>query len=123
MGGRRAGSLTSLVGSGGAVTPAKSRLTRAIKGQDPSEIATASVQLVLNSELGLGSIRLALKLVPYLQQNASELAQLSRPERDERIREAWSDVKRQANVVTSKEVDGAIIGAANAAFAKRGRNR
>jgi hypothetical protein len=119
MGGRRAGSLSNLVGSGRDVAAAKRRLSRAVTKEDPSAIAEASINLVEHSNVGIESLRLGLKLAPYVSENAAELATLSGTDREERIRAAWADIKRRENLQTPREVDSAVVNAAKAAFAKR----
>lgn len=120
MGGRRAGSLTKLVGKGGEVATAKGGLTRAVSTKDPDAIAEASVRLIAQSSVGLEALRYSLKLAPYISRNARRLAQLSREKRDEEIRKAWSSVKRANNLETSSELDNTVISAAHATFSKTG---
>ena len=123
MGGRRAASLTNLVGKGGKVTTAKGDLSRAVTKQDPGAIAHASARLITQSDVGLEALRYSLKLAPYISQNARRLAQLSRSKRDEEIRQVWSSIKRSNNLDTTPELDNTVISAAHATFSKRGSKR
>ena len=120
MGGRRAGSLTNLVGSGGNVSIAKRRLTRAVTKEDPNAIAIASAQLIADSNVGLEGIRYGLKLAPYITTNASKLARLTVKDRDEKIRQVWSQIKKRENITTTREVDNVVVVAAKEAFSKGG---
>lgn len=118
MGGRRAGSLSNLVGSGGKVTTAKSKLSRAVSSENPDAIASAAANLVTKSDVGLEALRFSLKLTPFISDNARRLAQISLSKRDEEIRKAWSSVKKTSNIRTSPELDNSVISAALATFGK-----
>lgn len=119
MGGRRAGSLKSIVGSGGNVTAAKRELSQAISTADPQAIANAAVRLVAASEIGLDAFRFGLKLAPVLAQRASALGKLDARERLEAVRQAWSEVKKRENISASPELDSAVVTAATQTFRER----
>lgn len=121
MGGRRAGSLSNLVGSGGEVTAAKSKLSRAVSSENPDAIASAAAKLITKSGVGLEALRFSLKLTPFISENARRLAKISPAKRDEEIRKAWSTVKNTSKISTSPELDNSVISAALATFGK-GRN-
>ena len=116
MGGRRAGNLLHLVGSGGKVTAAKRELTRAVSAADPDAIAEASTRLIASSEVGLDAFRYGLKLAPYIAENLSQLGGLADRDRIEAIRKAWGELKRRENIKASPELDSAVITAATEAF-------
>jgi hypothetical protein len=120
MGGRRGGDLGSLVGTGGAVAGGKREVTRAIRTEDPREIALASAKLIAKSDLGLEGLRLGLKLAPYISEHYKRLSSLSRGEREEEVRRAWSQIKQRESIQTSKEVDNAVVVSAREAFALEG---
>lgn len=123
MGGRRAGSLTNLVGKGGKVTSSKRELSRAVAKQDPSAIAQASAKLVTNSDIGLQAIRYSLKLAPFISRNADSLVKLSQKDQEETIRHAWGKVKKDNALATTPELDSTVVSAAKNTFLKKRRKR
>ena len=123
MGGRRAGSLTNLVGKGGGVSTAKSELSRAVTKENSNAIAEASAKLITKSDVGLEALRYSLKLAPFISRNTKHLAKLSNKEQDEKIRHAWSKVKKDHDLKTSPELDSTVISAAKNTLLKMRRKR
>ena len=123
MGGRRSGSLVNLVGKSKAISKNKGKLTKAISSRDPEAIAEASTRLITSSKVGIDSIRLSLKFLPYLEKNAKKLKKQSKKERDESIRKAWSKIKSKEGIASSRELDSAVISAAKAAIESVGGER
>ena len=119
MGGRRAGSLKSIVGAGGDVTAAKRELSSAIGASDPTAIANAAVRLVAASDIGLDAFRYGLKLAPVLAEKASALSKLDARERLEAVRQAWSEVKKREKISATPELDSAVVTAATETFRER----
>lgn len=68
----------------------------------------------------LTKIIISLKLAPYITANASKLAKLTVKDRDEKIRQVWSQIKNRENITTTREVDNVVVVSAKEAFSKSG---
>jgi hypothetical protein len=112
MGGRRAGSLKNIVGSGKKVTAARREVASAIAGADPAAIAGASANLVAASNSGLDAFRLGLRLAPVLQKDAARLTALKPSEQPEAVRQHWATLKQTLNEESTPELDSAVVSAA-----------
>jgi hypothetical protein len=121
VGGRRAGSLGKLVGTGGDVAGAKRDFSRAVSREDPEAIAGASARVIASSTEGLHALAYGLKLTQFISDQASQLKRLGPKNRDERIRRAWAEIKQRDGITTPREIDNAVVSAANEALTKKKR--
>lgn len=111
MGGRRARSISEVLGPGRSYPGLERQLTTALKSGDPSAIAEASVKLANKAVTTRELDTYLAYFVPYIQ---DKLAQ-AKPSGDIRkdVREEWSRLKRQHDIdvrgVLSDAVAQAVI--------------
>jgi hypothetical protein len=116
MGGRRATSLSQIVGTGLGAQEAS--FTRAIGKKDPESIATSSAKLVADSDKISDILYYASKLTDFVIKEAKSKQDLNYVQREHLARQEWSRIKREENLEDDPVVTKAIVSAVTKAIGK-----
>jgi len=116
MGGRRAKSLSEIVGTGLGAQQAS--FTRAIRLQDPEGIAASSAKLVAESEKISDILYYASKLTDFVLKEAKSKQDLDYEQRIGLARKEWSRFKREEGIEDDPVVTNAIVSAVAKAIGK-----
>lgn len=116
MGGRRARSLSEIVGAGQSAERAS--FTRALSEQDPEAVATSSAKLLAGSGKMAQIIYYAAKLTGFVRKTVESGKDLSYEDRVELARKEWSRVKKKQNLADDPVVTNAIVSSVAKAIGK-----
>ena len=116
MGGRRAKSVSEVVGSGN--TPLKRKLGRALTAQDPQRVAESAAELVAAGDKTIDILYYASRLAGLVRSVIESGGDLSYAERESLARKAWSRIKRQEHLQDDPIVTSVLVAAVAAALAK-----
>ena len=93
MGGRRAKSLSEIVGTG--LSAQQGSFTRAIGKKDPESITTSSAKLVAKSETISDILYYVSKLANFVVREAQSTEDLNYAEREALAKKEWSRLRRK----------------------------
>lgn len=116
MGGRRARSLTEILGAG--LGSQQASFTRSVARNDPENIAVSSAKLVAESEKISNILYYASKLSDFILKEAKSKQDLSYGERERLARKEWSRIKREEKINDDPVVTDAIVSAVVRALGK-----
>lgn len=116
MGGRRARSLTEIVGSG--LSAQRGQFSKAMRGDDPRAVAVSSAMLLANSKRTAQILYYVTKLAGFVEREVKSGGDLSFEERISRARREWSRIKKEENLPDDPVVTSAVVSAAARAIAK-----
>jgi hypothetical protein len=116
MGGRRAKSLSDIVGTG--LSAQQASFTRAVGKKDPESITTSSAKLVAKSEQISDILYYVSKLADFVVKEARSTEGLNYAERELLAKKEWSSLKRKEGLEVARVVDDAIVSAVAKAIGK-----
>ena len=116
MGGRRARSISEVVGSGHA--PLKRRLGKALTAQDPQRVTETTAKLVAVGEKTIDILYYASRLAGFVRSVVESGKDLDYAEREALARRAWSRIKREDHLPDDPIVTGALVAAVAGALAR-----
>jgi hypothetical protein len=116
MGGRRAKSLSEIVGTGLGTQEAS--FTRAIGKKDPETIATSSAKLVADSDKISDILYYASKLVDFVLKKSESKEDLNYEQREHLARREWSRIKKEEGLDDDQVITAAIVSAVAKAIGK-----
>ena len=116
MGGRRARSVTEIVGGG--LSAQRGQLTRAISEENPQGTAVSSAKLVASSKKTADIFYYISKLAGFVKEVVESGRDLSLEEREALARREWSRIKKQEGLEDNPIVTKAVVSAAARAIAK-----
>jgi len=116
MGGRRARSLSEVVGTG--LAREKQRFEEAVSSHEPQAVAVTSARLVAKSKKAANIIYYASKLSDFIRSVVESGKDLSYSERIRLARRAWSRIKKRENLTDDPIVTQAVVRATAKAIAK-----
>jgi len=116
MGGRRAKSLSQIVGKG--LEKQQAGFMRAVGKNDPEGIATSSAELVAKSGKISDILYYASKLADFVVKEAESKQDLSHEERLKLVRREWSRIKKEENIEDDPITTDVIVFAAAKALGK-----
>ena len=119
MGGRRARSLSEIVGSG--LSSQRASFTRALGQEDPGEVAASSAKLAAKSNKIAQIIYYTAKLSDFVRRTVEEGKDLNYKEREQLARKAWSQLKKEQKLQDDPIVTSAIVSSVAKAIAKGGK--
>jgi len=116
MGGRRAKSLSEIVGEG--LGSQQAGFMRAVGKSDPESIATSSVELAAESDRITDILQYASKLTDFVVKEAKSSQDLNHDERLKLVRREWSRIKKKENIKDDRVITDIIVAAAVKALGK-----
>lgn len=116
MGGRRARSLSEIVGAG--LSAQRASFTRAVGQEDPQGVAVSSAKLVAKSEKIADIVYYASKLADFVKKIVESGRDLNYEQRVELARKEWSRVKKEENLHDDPIITNAIVSSAAKAIGK-----
>jgi hypothetical protein len=116
MGGRRAKSLSQIVGEG--LGRQQASFMRAVGENDPEGIATSSAELAAESGRITDILYYASKLADFVIKEAESAQDLNHDERLKLVRREWSRIKKKENIKDDPVITDAIVFAAAKAIGK-----
>lgn len=116
MGGRRARSLSEIVGGGLGAQEAS--FTRAIGSGSAQAVASSSAKLIEKSDKVADILFYASKVAEFVSKVAASKRDLDYEQRVQLARQEWSRVKKEENLKDDPIVTNAIVSAAAKAIAK-----
>jgi len=116
MGGRRAKSLSEILGSGMGARQAS--FTRAVGKGDPENIAAKSAQLAADSEKISEILYYVSKLADFVVREATSQQELNYEQRQQLARQEWSRVKKEEGIGDDPIVTDAVVTAVAKAIGK-----
>jgi hypothetical protein len=114
MGGRRARSLSEIVGTG--LSAQRASFTRALGQENPEGVAVSSAKLVAKSGKMAQIVYYAAKLSDFVRKEAGK--DLSYEQRVELARKEWSRVKKEQQLGDDPIVTNAIVSSVARAIGK-----
>jgi hypothetical protein len=120
MGGRRARSLSEIVGTGLGAQQAS--FTRAIEQENPEAIAVSSAKLVAKSDKIADILYYASKLAEFVLRESKTKHDLDHEGRMRLARQEWSRVKKEEGLEDDPVVTNALVNAVAKAIG-RGRKK
>jgi len=109
MGGRRARTISSIVGVGAA--GARTQLRRALEAQDPTGVARGAARVLAETPKPADIIYYAGKLSNLVRRAVEEGKPLSRSEREKLVHTAWAEVRRAANLADDPVMTRIVVSA------------
>lgn len=119
MGGRRARSITEIVGTGKALSTRTGQLTEALAEGDADAVAESSAKLIGVSNKIDDILYYASKLTKFIERTAKKGEDLSHEERQKLARKEWSRIKRKENLKDDPIATKVIVSAAAKAIGRR----
>jgi len=116
MGGRRAPSLSDIVGEG--LGRQQAGFMRAVGKSDPEGIATSSAELAAESGKITDILHYASKLADFVIKEAESAQDLNHDERLKLVRREWSRIKKKENIKVDRVITDIIVAAAVKAIGK-----
>ena len=116
MGGRRARSLSEIVGTG--LSAQRASFTRALGERSPEGVATSSAKLVAKSSKMAQIVYYAAKLSDFVKKALEAGKELGYEERVELARKEWSRVKKEQSIGDDPIVTNAIVSSVARAIGK-----
>jgi hypothetical protein len=116
MGGRRAKSLSEIVGAG--LSGQRASFTRAVGEENAEGVVVGSAKLVAKSEKITDILYYASKLADFVRKAAEAGKDLNYEQRMELARKEWSRVKREENLEDDVIATQAIVAAVAKAIGK-----
>jgi hypothetical protein len=116
VGGRRARSVSEIVGGG--LSAQEGQLTRAIAEENPQGIAVSSAKLLADSKKTTDIFYYISKLTDFVKSVVESGRDLSYEERETLARKEWSRIKREEKLEDDPIVTRAVISAVAKAIAK-----
>ncbi len=116
MGGRRARSLTEIVGSG--LTAQRGKFAKAMSDEDPGAVAVSSAELLAKSKKTVDILFYAARLAGFVKKQVQEGKDLSYEERVALARREWSRIKKKENLEDDPIITNAIVSAVVSAIGK-----
>jgi hypothetical protein len=116
MGGRRARSLSEIVGTG--LSAQRANFTRALGEENPEAVATSSAKLLAGSGKMAQIIYYTAKLSEVVRKAVEAGKDLSYEQREELARREWSRVKKEERVLDDPIVTKAIVSSVAKAIGK-----
>lgn len=116
MGGRRARSLTEIVGTG--LSAQRASFTRAVGQENPEGVVASSAKLIAQSKKIADIVYYASKLADFVKGIAASGQDLNYEQRVELARKEWSRVKKEENLEDDPIITNAIVSSAAKAIAK-----
>jgi hypothetical protein len=116
MGGRRARSLSEIVGTG--LGRQQAIFTRAVGQENPEGIAASSAKLIAESDKISSILYYASKLTDFILKEAKSKEDLNYVEREKLARQEWSRIKKEENIPNDPVVTEAIVSAAAKAIGR-----
>jgi len=116
VGGRRARSITEVVGTG--LSAQSRKLTRAISDENPEAVAVSSAELLASSKKTIDVLYYASQLASFVTKIVESDRNLPYEERISLARQEWSRIKRAENLADDPIVTNAIVSAAARAIGK-----
>lgn len=119
MGGRRASSISEIVGSGSRLAPLSQRLGRALTAEDPRQVAAATANLLATGPKSTDILYYASQLIDFIRRMVERGKDLPYEEREALAREAWSKVKAREGLPDDAITTQAIVSAAARAIGRQ----
>ncbi len=116
MGGRRARSLSDIVGTG--LSAQRASFARALSQENPEGVATSSAKLVAKSGRMAEIIYYAAKLSDFVKKATESGRDLNYEQRIELTRKEWSRVKKEQKLADDPVVTNAIVSSVARAIGK-----
>ncbi len=116
MGGRRARSISEIVGSG--LSSQRASFTRALTQEDPEAVASSSARLLAGSGKMAQIIYYTAKLSQFVREAVQSGKDLNYEQRMELARKEWSRVKKEQKLSDDPIVTNAIVSSVAKAIAK-----
>ena len=116
MGGRRARSVTEIVGTG--LGKQSRQLSKALAEADPAAVATSSARLLASSKKTVDVLYYVARLANFVSKIVESGRDLPHAERVSLARKEWSRIKRAENLPDDPVVTNAVVSAAAHAIAK-----
>jgi hypothetical protein len=116
VGGRRAKSVTEIVGTG--LVRERRQLSKAISEADPGAVAVSSAKLLAGSKKVVDVLYYAAQLSNFVSKVVESGRDIPHAERLALARKEWSRIKRAGNLPDDPIVTNAIVSAAAYAIAK-----
>ena len=116
MGGRRARSVSEIVGAGNASL--KRKLGKALAQQDPQHVAETTARLVAAGEKTIDILYYASRLASFVRRAVESGEELSYAERETVARREWSRIKREEHLPDDPIATRALVAAVAGALAR-----
>ena len=120
MGGRKSYTTDRVVGKSDKLKPQKQALAQAILSEDPKRIVSSAVNLLSSSDVAIGNLATAVKLLDFISENKKR-PPLSYQERKELVSKEWAKIKKTDDLKTSSTIDKLLIESATKVI-RRGKN-
>ncbi|MEJ0085099.1 MAG: hypothetical protein WDO72_05430 [Pseudomonadota bacterium] len=119
MGGRRASSISEIVGSNPRLAPLSRKLGKALTSEDPEKVARAAADLVATGSKSTDILYYATQMSEFIRRTVESGKDLSHNERESLAREEWSRVKAREGLPDDSIATQAIVSAATRAIARK----
>jgi hypothetical protein len=119
LGGRRARSLSEIVGTG--LSSQRASFTRALGQENPEAVATSSAKLLAGSGKVAQIIYYTAKLSEFVRKAVEAGKDLNYEQRVELARKEWSRVKKEQNLSDDPIVTNAVVSSVAKAIGKGGK--
>lgn len=112
MGGRRASSISQIVGGGSRLAPLGRDLGRALTAKDPDRLAAATANLLSDGPKTTDILYYAAQLTDFIRRAVESRVDLPYEQRESLAREAWSRIKERDGLPDDSVVTQALVTAA-----------
>jgi len=119
VGGRRARSISEIVGTG--LSAQRGEFSRAIAAENPEAVAVSSAKLVASSDRTADILYYVSKLAGFVADIVNSGRDLGFEERVSLARKEWSRIKKKENLPDDPIVTSAVVSAVTKAIAKGGK--
>jgi hypothetical protein len=117
MGGRRASSISEIVGSGSRLAPLSQRFGRAVAAENPHQVAAAAANLLATGPKSTDILYYAVQLTGFIRRIVESEQDLPYEKREALAREEWSKIKAREGLPDDAITTNAIVSAAARAIA------
>jgi hypothetical protein len=119
MGGRRASSLSEIVGAGSRLAPLSRSLGRALTAEDPGRVAAATAHLLADGAKSTDILYYASQLTDFIRRVVESGKDLSYEKRESLARQEWSRIKARDGLTDDAIVTQALVSAAARSLARQ----
>ncbi len=119
MGGRRASSISEIVGRGSRLAPLSQRLGKAISAEDPQQVAETTANLLATGPKSTDILYYAAQLADFIRRVVESRKDLPYQERESLAREEWSKIKTREGLPDDPIITQAIVSAAARAIGRQ----
>jgi len=119
MGGRRASSISQIVGSGSRLRPLSQQLGRALSAENPQRVAEAAANLLATGPKSTDILYYAAQMTKFIRRAVESGKDLPYNKREALAREEWSRIKAREGLPDDSVTTQAIVSAAAKAMGRQ----